>query len=176
MIVMHLCLSAARHILRFTVLCAVLTFFISPAAVAQGSGTLDIKRVHVQWPDVHVYYTARCAGAIQYGLSSAQIDATVDGLTHSVAAHDCPDPTTACPMSVALVGDASGSMAGAGNAGLKTAFHSFIDSLAVQDEAAILYFNTSVTTAQTMTTNTALLHAAVNSIPASGGTAAWDGI
>jgi hypothetical protein len=171
--IMRLCLSAVRHVLRCAVLCAVLTFSLSPAAVAQG--TLDIKRMHVQWPDVHVYYTARCAGAIQYGISSSQIDVSVDGLPRSVTAHGCADPTIACPMSVALVGDASGSMAGAGNAGLKTAFNLFIDSLSAQDEAAVLYFNTSVTTAQTMTADTALLHAAINSIPATGGTAAWDG-
>ncbi len=160
--------------IRRGIVCAVLFLFIAPQLAAQGS--LDIKRMHVQWPDVHVFYTARCAGAIQYGVSSSQIDVTVDGLPRSVTAHACPNPAAACPLSVSLVGDASGSMAGPGNAGLKTAFHSFIDSLTAQDEAAVLYFNTTVTTAQTMTADTALLHAAVNGIPAAGGTAAWDGL
>jgi uncharacterized protein YegL len=137
---------------------------------------VEIHRVITNWPDVELYYTARCAGVNQYSIQPSQITVTDSGRPVNILSMNCPGLPAPCPMSVALVGDASGSMAGAGNAGQKKGFNMFVDSLGASDEAAVLYFNTNVVTAQSMTGDKAALHAAVNSIPASGGTALWDGL
>lgn len=79
-------------------------------------------------------------------------------------------------LSAALVFDASGSMSGMGNAIAKQAGHRFIDSLdGIIDEATVIWFNTMVNIQQQMTTIKPLLYGAVNALPASGGTAVWDG-
>jgi hypothetical protein len=160
--------------LGFFALCLFLTD--ASTAVAQGSPKLTLRNAVVDWPDIQMYYSVRCGDDFQFGIASSQVTVTEDGISLPVLSHSCPDLTTPCPLSIAIVGDASGSMAGVGDTALKIGLHAQIDGFATTDEASLLYFNQAVTMAQGMTTDTALLHAAINSIPASGGTALYDGI
>jgi hypothetical protein len=78
---------------------------------------------------------------------------------------------------VSLVFDASGSMAGSGNAGAKAAGNAFVDLMdGTDDEAAVIWFNSVVQTQQGMTSYLDLLHSSINALPASGATAVWDGM
>jgi Mg-chelatase subunit ChlD len=90
---------------------------------------------------------------------------------------DTTDTLAVPHFSVTLAFDATGSMAGPGNATAKHGALLFIDSLdGVSDEAAVLWFNSVVTEQQGMTHDTALLRSAVNAIPAAGATAVYDAI
>jgi len=137
---------------------------------------LNFKRVTSNWPAVELYFTASCNN-VQTRITDKSFfsirenDIEID----SFQLH-CPDPSKRCVISVALVFDASGSMLGPGNAGAKAAGLAFIDLMDEgQDEAAILWFNYTVTVAQQMTTYKDLLANAVNGLPAAGPTAVWDG-
>ena len=88
------------------------------------------------------------------------------------------DDSAAAPrFSTILVIDASGSMEGAANFEARLAAHAFLDSLdGTRDQAAVAWFNQSVTIYQHMTTHVPSLRSAVDELPASGGTALWDGV
>ncbi|MBL0176485.1 MAG: VWA domain-containing protein [Ignavibacteria bacterium] len=69
-------------------------------------------------------------------------------------------------------------MAGAYSAGAKEGGHAFValNQSGGRSESAIIWFNSTVHVQQAMTKDKALLHAAVDSIPAEGGSALWDGV
>ncbi|MBI5647570.1 MAG: VWA domain-containing protein [Ignavibacteriae bacterium] len=156
---------------------SLLTILFLLPAVGEAQPQLNLKRVVTIWPTIELYYTVACNGSPLYLTDKSHMAVTENG----VPIHDfmiwCPDPSIRCAISVALVFDASGSMSGAGNAGAKAAGNAFIDLLdGVNDQAAILWFTSTVTLAQPMTVYTNLLHNAVNALPASGATAVWDGM
>jgi Mg-chelatase subunit ChlD len=79
-------------------------------------------------------------------------------------------------ISVALVLDASGSMSGYGNTLAKNGALAFVDSLDGKiDEAAIIWFTDAVTIRQAITHDRDSLRSAISVLPATGGTALWDG-
>ncbi|MDH7516050.1 MAG: VWA domain-containing protein [Bacteroidota bacterium] len=138
---------------------------------------LNFKRVVNNWPTIELYFAAACDGNPMYFKDKRNFKVYEDGVEIGEFELWCPDPTMRCAISVALVFDASGSMMGAGNAGAKAAGHAFIDLMdGVVDEASIIWFTSTVTVMQTMTVYKDLLHAAVNSLPANGATAVWNGI
>ncbi|MFA6234886.1 MAG: T9SS type A sorting domain-containing protein [Bacteroidota bacterium] len=163
-----------HHARTFTFL-ILLTFFPLVNALAQPM--LEFLRVVNNWPTVELYYKVSCGGTTVWNLSAGDFrvsDADKEVTQFTVR---CPDPTTPAPMSVALVFDASASMAGAGNAGIKQGGMQFVGQMLVgSDEASVLWFNQSVTIGQTTTKDTTLLNAAILSIPATGQTAVRDGI
>jgi hypothetical protein len=155
----------------------ILSFVLSAPLSAQPS--LNVKRAIVHWPTVELYFNVACNGTPVYNLSKQDFAILENGAPVPNFTMWCPDPTIRCAISVSLVFDASGSMAGAGNVGAKQAGHAFIDKMdGVVDEAAILWFASpyGVNVAQQMTTIKPMLHSAVDGLPASGGTPAWDGI
>jgi len=82
-----------------------------------------------------------------------------------------------CPISVALVLDASGSMTGNGNAGTKNVANAFVQLMdGMIDEATILWFSSSVSVRLGMTSNLTALRDAINALPSIGGSQTWDGI
>ena len=85
---------------------------------------------------------------------------------------------TPAHFSAAIAFDASGSITAQLNDYFKRAGHAFLDSLdGTADDAAVVFFTSSATVSQRMTTDTALLRTAVRGIPrTSGATAVWDGI
>lgn len=163
------------RVLLCRVLLAGLLGLLAFPAIAQPA--LHIKRTRVAWPKVEVYFSVGCNGAPFQGIQRGNLRLWDDGKAVADFELWCPDPSSRCPISAALVFDASDTMQGAGNAGARAAGHAFINAMdGAGDEATVVYFNTTVTVPQHMTTVPALLHAAVDAIPSVGATAVWDGI
>jgi hypothetical protein len=138
---------------------------------------LNFKRIISNWPTVELYFTVGCNGTPAYFTDKKYFKVVENGVEIGEFELWCPDPTMRCAMSTALVFDASGSMMGSGNAGAKAAGNAYVDLLdGTADEATVIWFNTTVTVYQSMTTAKDLLHNAINALPASGATAVWDGI
>ena len=160
---------------RLTIWSLLLLFALGATAEAQPN--LTSKRVTVNWPTVEMYFSVGCDGNPAYNMSKQDFRIYENGVEVMEFTLSCPDPLNRCSISVALVFDASGSMSGPGNAGAKQAGHAFVDLMdGVVDEASIIWFNTQVTVYQQFTTIKPMLHSAVDAIPATGGTAVWDGI
>ena len=117
-----------------------------------------------------------CDGQIQYTLSPDQMTITDNGEpVEEITISENPSAVARKQFSAAIVMDASGSMSGAGNAGAKSAGSAFVQYMDGSiDEATVIFFNTLINVQQQMTTIKALLDAAVQSLPAGGGTAVWD--
>ncbi len=155
--------------------CLLLLLALCAAAEAQPS--LSFNRVAVSWPTIDLYFSVVCDGKPAYNMTKQDFRIYENGVEVTDFAISCPDTVERQFISVALVFDASGSMSGRGNACAKEAGHVFIDSMdGVIDEATIIWFNTTVTLAQRCTAIKSMLHAAVDSLPATGSTAVWDGI
>ncbi|MFZ1731668.1 MAG: VWA domain-containing protein [Bacteroidota bacterium] len=164
----------SRHA-RTSAFVILLTLFPLLNALAQPS--LDLLRVVSNWPTIELYYRVDCGGTPAWNLSSGDFRVSDAGREVMQFTMSCADPTTPEPFSVALVFDASGSMAGAGNTGVKDAGRQFVSRMNVAgDEAAVLWFNQSVTLQQSITSDTTLIKAAIDALPAAGATAVWDGI
>ncbi|MBI5646493.1 MAG: VWA domain-containing protein [Ignavibacteriae bacterium] len=139
------------------------------AGVAQP--TLQISRLVNNWPTIELYYTVSCGGVRQTINDPARFSVREQGFPVTFDTQNCPDTNVRCPLSIALAFDASETMAGARNLAAKAAGHRFIDSLdGSTDEALVIWFNDSVAVAQSLTSDSSLLHNAVRGIPASGGT------
>ncbi|MDX9759657.1 MAG: VWA domain-containing protein, partial [Bacteroidota bacterium] len=175
---MNTFITAFRNPRMFGILAALVAVF-ALAPTVQAQPDLNFKRVTVNWPTIELYFSVGCDGLPAYNMAKQDFRIYENGVEVKEFTLWCPDPTIRCAISVALVFDASGSMMGSGNAGAKMAGHAFIDMMdGVIDEAAILWFTTptGATLAQQMTYIKPMLHTAVDALPASGGTPAWDGI
>lgn len=160
---------------RMASLWAGLLALVVLAGSSAAQPVLTFKRVVNNWPTIEVYYTIACNGQPVLGQAGTAITIREDGVPVTLQSVGCPDPSVSCPMSVALVLDASGSMGGAGQAGAIQGAQKFVtDMTGGVDEAAIIWFNEIVTVARTMTKDKALLQSTIANLPASGGTAMWD--
>ncbi|MCZ7558085.1 MAG: VWA domain-containing protein [Bacteroidia bacterium] len=148
----------------------------APLVTMHGQPALNFKRIGVNWPTIELYFSASCDSTLDFTVSAQDFRVFENNVEVPNFQLWCPDPTVRSSFSVALVFDASGSMMGAGNAAAKQAGHGFIDLMdGVVDEASIIWFTHVVTVYQQMTSNKPMLHSAVDALPASGGTAVWDG-
>ncbi|MDT8323246.1 MAG: VWA domain-containing protein [Bacteroidota bacterium] len=146
------------------------------AAQLHAQPRLEVTRSVLLWPTVEVYFKAWCDSARSYDVAPQQLRLTEDGVERPPATVWCPDPRVRCAVSASLVMDAGGSMTGQGNAEMKGYGRALIDQFdGVLDEMSVIWFNTQVNIAQQMTTIKPLLYTAVDALPASGGTAIWDG-
>lgn len=157
------------------------TFFLAvlilTPMLVQAQPNLNLKRVVVNWPAVELYFSVGCNGTPAYNMLVSDFRVYDNGEEMTPLALSCPDPTQACAMSVALVFDASGSMAGTGNAGAIAGGEAFVQTMDGQnDEAAVIWFNSNTTLQQGMTADTSLLNVAVRALPAIGATAVWDAL
>ncbi|MDT8323499.1 MAG: T9SS type A sorting domain-containing protein [Bacteroidota bacterium] len=143
---------------------------------AAAQPVLNVKRTEVQWPDIHVYYDIQCNGQLDLSHTINDFTLREDGIPVPPAAVSCPDTTAHCPPSVTLVLDASASVVGQWHVGLVKAGNAFIDKMdGVTDEAAVVYFNSSVIVQQGMTTQKAPLRTAINGLFPVGNRAMFDG-
>ena len=150
--------------------------FLFAASQLTAQPNLNFKRIWLNSPTVELYFQAGCGGVPLYNLSKQDFRLIEDGHEIEDFTLWCPNMETRCAISVALVFDASGSMIGAGNSGAIAAGHTFIDLMdGVIDEAAVLWFTSVVIPKLGMTPDRSLLHAAMDSLPANGATAVWDG-
>jgi hypothetical protein len=147
------------------------------AAESTAQPLLDIKWTSVNGTNITMYFQVLCNSIRTYAFDKTNLSVTDNGVPIYDFTLTCPDTTTPCPMSVALVLDESGSMAGMGIDGEKAAAHSFVDQMdGSVDQAAVLGFSTSVHFRCGMTTLKTDLNAAIDHLTANGGTAGWDAI
>jgi von Willebrand factor type A domain-containing protein/PKD domain-containing protein len=139
---------------------------------------LTIKRIVDNWPTIDVYVSSSCNGVtVPYGiLNTSHFSVKENGFPVQNFTFSCPD-TNGCAKSVSLVLDASGSMQGAGNAGAKAGAKAFVNLMdsSIGDEAAVIWFTSAVNVRLGMTDDKQDLLTAIESLPASGATAVWDG-
>jgi hypothetical protein len=145
--------------------------------VCEAQISLDFKRINLLWPTVELYFSLRsCDGKVVHPLREQLRVSENDFEVREFTLH--PPHPLPCPMSVALVLDASGSMHGAGNEGFEgpapKAFVRRMDGM--RDEAALVEFSTNPRLKLGMTSDTAQLVDSINTLPAWGGTTIWDGI
>lgn len=144
--------------------------------VCEAQISLDFKRINLLWPTVELYFSLRSSdGKVVHPLRE-QLRVTENDFEVPELTLHPPHPTP-CPMSVALVLDASGSMQGAGNEGAKAGAKAFVRRMdGTRDEAALVEFSTNPRLKLGMTSDTAQLVDSINTLPAWGGTTIWDGI
>ena len=159
---------------RSYALLLIVFLLFSGAAFAQPQ--LNFKRIVNNWPWIELYFTVTCNGQ-----QASFVDKRVFNVRENVLNVGdfelwCPDLTMDCTISTALVFDASARMSGSKRTGAIAAGNAFLDFMARDDEATLVWFSSAVTIAQGMTSYSDLLHNAMNSIPASGTSLLWDGI
>ncbi len=158
------------------VACSAILIIVLIAPVQLRAQTiLDFKRLNLIWPTVELYFSASRDGVPITGFLKEQLTITENGVeVRDFVLH--PQKPRPCPMSVALVLDASGSMSGAGNAGAKAGATAFLDRMdGTTDQAALIQFESQVKIMLGMTTDVVNLKATVQTLPALGMTTVWDG-
>ena len=144
-------------------------------STAVSQPVLNVSHVLVTWPRIELNVALECGGAPAYAVNKQDYRLKENGKDIPNFTLWCPDTSIHCAISTALVFDCSGSMDGTGLAGAKQAGHAFVDKMdGVIDEATVIFFNSTVTTYQQMTSIKPMLHSAVDALFASGGTAVWD--
>jgi VWFA-related protein len=127
-------------------------------------------------PEAHTTFRVLCDGQPFYDLRPSLFTLTDNGkAVNDMSIVTYASPMTRNPFTAMLVLDVSGSMMGPGMAGLKAAADALVDFMSPQDdEAGIISFNSVVTLRRNFTSDTARLHATVDSLNATGATAVWD--
>ncbi|MBR9977488.1 MAG: VWA domain-containing protein, partial [Bacteroidetes bacterium] len=163
------------RVLLYPVLLLLLTMLSGMKGMAQPQ--LNIKSIQTDWPIVELYFTVDCDGKRVYDIDRQDVRLLENGVEIDEFSVWCPDPHLVCAVSASLVFDASGSMGGSRQAAAKQAGHAFIDMMDGEyHEAAVIFYTSVVTVLQKMTTDTTLLHDAINGIPAAGMGAWRDGV
>jgi hypothetical protein len=162
--------------IRFSGFMAFVLTTLSASLMAQTEARITTMHMQQGNPAGQFTVAIRCNGESQFDLQKSQMVVTDNGMpVTDFDIIESSSPVLRNLFSAVLVMDASGSMTGSGNAGAKAAGTAFVDFMDGSiDEAALLWFNQSVTTYQQMTTVKPMLLAAVASLPASGSTAMFD--
>ncbi len=169
----RVCYSGRGALRRLCVLLPLAMTAVSGALFAQPA--LSFRGITLNWPEVRLEFAVKCRGNWVRGFERMNFRVLEDSALIGDFELFCPDQPKRCPISVALVLDASGSMAGEKNSYTRIAAGEFIDAMdGVDDEATVLWFHSRDTLVQPMTSDKALLRAAVDSLPAAGTTALWD--
>jgi hypothetical protein len=139
--------------------------------------TLLFKRIEVQYPKIRLAYKVTCGGTFRNDLQPQNFEVYENGMLVKNATLWCP-PDPDCCVSVALVLDRSGSMAGEKMDNVKNGAKEFIarmnpDGLPC-DEAAVVSFEEFVTLDVGMTSNKSQLISAIDAMVPFGWTAVWD--
>ena len=100
--------------------------FLLLAGLCSAQPGLTFHRIVNNWPMIELYFTASCDGHDVSPIVASQLFITDNGTAVDNFEIFCADPAIAYPFSVAIVADASGSMSGAGNAGVKEAISNFV--------------------------------------------------
>jgi len=149
----------------------------SPTAGAQDRGNLTIEIASIDstaFPNISAVVNALDAkGRPLAGLDAASFSATIDGAPVTVNALQTVVDSQVS-LSVVLVVDASGSMAGQPLTAAQAAAAGFVNGLSPQDSVAILAFSDAVTVAQEPTTDKATAIDALQKLTAAGDTALFE--
>ncbi|MBE0644412.1 MAG: VWA domain-containing protein [Bacteroidetes bacterium] len=148
-----------------------------PLGAGRAQATLRTGPLSVWWPTVRIPVAAECDSTPVWVTDPLRYHIVDNGTEVQNFTLFCNDPPMRAAMSVSLVFDASGSMAGTSRNTAIMAGHAFVDSMdGINDEAAVIFFNQVSTIYQQMTTIKPMLHSAIDALPASSPTALWDGI
>lgn len=157
-----------------------LLLFLPPVLVEAQIGN-EVRILHVDtqnFPSVNVHVRAFCGGQ-QVGIGN-QLTVRIyeNGQLRTLQSLTCPQQTV--PMSVALVLDRSGSVAGTSIFRIRDAAWKFVEMFqhhtTGSDEGAIFSFGDNVTMHQGMTSNIALLFDAIRNIYPYGVTTMFDAV
>lgn len=152
--------------------CAICLLAVPPATAQPD---LDFNGVTLNWPTVKLSFTVRCNRQLTSSYTPQNFRVIEDGVEIGEFTLYCPPAQARCPITVAMVLDASGSMQGAKNKSTIGAAREFVQGMdGTRDRAAVLWFHDHDTLVQPMTTDKLLLTLAIDSLPAVGTTAAWD--
>lgn len=147
------------------------------ANVSHGQPALQVKNAKVNWPNVEVSIVPECNGAFLFRTNKQDYRLWENGQEIHNFTLRCPDTMNRCPISVALVFDASGSMSGTPIDAAKAAGIAFLDMIELGvDEAAVVRFNVNAALLHGMTTDVPLLKQSILGINVGGPTALWSGI
>ena len=164
--------------LLVSALALVLVCVLGPAAAyAQAAPTLVINQVDGRaWPDIGLNITLTGPdGKAVPGLDPAQFEIREQGQAQPVSGLTLGAARNV-PLSVVLAIDNSGSMAGQKLQSAKDAAIAFLQSLTPNDQATLIAFNTRVFEVVKATNDRAMLESGINSLQASGNTAAFDAL
>ncbi len=152
------------------------TFFFPLRAA--GQPVLNFKQIGLNWPSVELTFNVRCQNILQFNFDKRNFTIRENGFDVDNYSLNCGDTTRRASTSIALVIDKSGSMGQSSSAPfnmMRKAANLFIRALEpTRDEAAVLSYNTSVTIDQPLTSDTAALIRAIDSLQVGGSTAIWD--
>ncbi len=165
--------EAARCRVLFVLLPAIaLAFCVSPM---HAQPVLNLKRLGLNWPTVELYIAVACNGQPAYSMGPQNFEIHENGDSIGNFTLTCPEPGARCAMSVGLVFDCSGSMAGAVPSMIQAGLQ-FVSNMDGQlDEACVIRFGSTPKVDQTMTVSKTLLNTAIAGLSVGGISACWDG-
>ncbi|MBL0175571.1 MAG: VWA domain-containing protein [Ignavibacteria bacterium] len=150
--------------------------FACSAAEARAQPSLRISAVALQWPEVRVSFSVQCGEQQVPRISREQLTVTDNGVPVNNYSIVCPDSSSRCAISAALLFDASSSMKGEKLEGARKAGAEFIGAMdGVRDEAGVYRLAEAALPLQSLTSDTGLLRDALQRISAGGSTSIWDG-
>jgi len=146
-------------------------------AVAFGTPVVTLNQVRTaSFPEVQSFVSVTSVfGDPVQELSADHFDVQEDSVALAPASVEAVDRTGG-PLSVVLVIDRSGSMAGDALEGAQAAARSLVDSLGAEDEAAVVSFAADVSVDQPLTGDRSALRSAIDGLTAEGRTAFFDGV
>jgi hypothetical protein len=152
-----------------------LAVFCASLGTVQAQPQLTFRAISVSWPTVRLDFSVKCHGVWSNTFEKQHFKVYEDSIEVGEFELFCPDGKRRCAIAVALVLDGSGSMGGEKNYSTRQAANVFVDNMdGVNDRAAVIWFDSRDTLVQGLTANKTLLKAAIDSLPATGTTAAWD--
>jgi len=159
------------------ILSVFIPMFLLGVSTLEAQPAIQFKRLETwTYPLVRLVFKPTCDGVYKPDAGPQVYEVRENGLLVKDATIHCVEDTTCC-VSTVLVLDRSSSMGwGEPNGALRTAAHQYINSMEPCDEAAIVSFNHWVTLDVPMTSDKAVLHAAVDMLGSNGRTAAYDAI
>jgi tight adherence protein C len=155
---------------------ALVAGFVAPmVALADDGVKLNVTQVDPSdFPNVRIVASAVDAqGKPVKGLQASDLIVSESSRAQRIGVNLA---NTVAPVALALVLDTSGSMAGNPFADAKAAMSSLVQSLAPNDQAAIITFNTAVSVPQQLTANKVALATAIDRAVAGGDTAIFDAV
>ena len=149
--------------------------FVASGGCASAQPRINFKRITVNWPDIELNFYTGCNGDLVYPSDKSLFRVFENGIEVRDFDFYPSNPYIHHACSVALVLDASASMAGAGLFDIKSTAHSFIDLLdSVVDEAAVISFAETSNELVGMIPDKDLMHRKVQELSAAGLSQVWD--
>ncbi|WP_195837564.1 VWA domain-containing protein [Halorhabdus sp. CBA1104] len=154
------------------------TTLVSEAIAANGNLNVDVRqivaRTDPKFPTVKVYASVTDSNNNPVtGLSSSAFSVAEDGTTQSIESLVAPESSNTSDVSVSIVIDRSGSMAGTKISDARAAAKDFVQQFQVEDEGQIIAFHDTIEFKERWSKDESELTGAIDTISAGGGTNLW---